>query len=121
MSTSIKQLQMLEEVFEEFANLENSLANSQGLPLQVARTFIAICLESDNKEIHTSEVNKHLHFTSATLSRTINTLSGRRKRNGVGLGLIDTHESLVDRRAKIITLTLKGQALLKKLQKKLRG
>tara|TARA_B110000483_G_C17969888_1_gene455433 strand:+ start:377 stop:724 length:348 start_codon:yes stop_codon:yes gene_type:complete len=100
-------LKKLKDLFEELYKLEDDLVNSQGLPLQVARLFIAIC-NLGTKGISTSDANLYLRYNSATLSRNMNTLSARPKRSGTGLGLIDTYENPDDRREKLIKLTTKG-------------
>jgi len=117
-----KDLRRLQNLLREFATLENSLVNSQGLPLQVARLFVAICIHSsETDEVSTSDVNDLLGFNSATLSRNINTLSNRPKRSGTGLGLILTNENPLDRRSKLIKLTAKGKTLQNKLLDIMKG
>lgn len=98
----------LTSLFRELALLEKDLANSQGLPIQVARLFIAIC-ELGETDVGTSEANATLGYNSATLSRNITTLSSRPKRTGKGLGLITTYDDPTDRRQKLISLTAKGK------------
>ena len=117
-----KDLRRLQNLLREFATLENSLVNSQGLPLQVARLFIAICNKlGEENSVSTSDVNELLGYNSATLSRNINTLSNRPKRSGTGLGLITTEENIHDRRSKLIKMTTKGRALQNKLLDIMKG
>ena len=79
--------------------------------------FLEVASKGDNYPV--SEIIKKFHLNASTCSRNMYYLSGgfvRANEPRKGVGLIRTETSSTDRRALVVSLTQKGQAVIKSLQ-----
>ena len=99
-------------VIEEFRKLDPEMQ------AQTMLTFVHVCLTPD---ITIKELRDRIGVASSTISRNIAFLSDSRSPGRVGLGIVHTEEDPVDRRAKRVRLTSKGERVWKTLESYMRG
>lgn len=80
------------------------------MPLQ--QILVLLYIASKGKGCTQGELKDHLDMAASTASRNIAALSKVHRLGKEGLGLIDWHEDLLDRRVKRLHLTPKGRQFM---------
>lgn len=100
MSTGFASLNKAHRLIREFRKLHPELS------CQVAETFLMIALDEGAT---VSSIGEKMGVSTAAASRHVSHLGKYDRRRNPGLGLVETRETLEDRRVKELRLTAKGR------------
>lgn len=80
------------------------------MPIQMLKTYALVAL-SHPEPVTMTELGAALGLAQSSISRNVAALSDWNRHHVVGHDLITAKENLMDRRQKLVTLTIKGQKL----------
>lgn len=96
------------------------MAENPDMTLALANTFLAAALWGDeDTTIH--DLAKKLDVSYMAVSRHLRQLGDKLRAPGDGLQLVETHTNILNRRAKNVRLTPKGEKLVERLIYMLEG
>lgn len=82
------------------------------IPVQMLATLLAASLED---ELSIQDIETRLKMSKAAASRNVLALTNVNARREEGYGLLITRDDAVDRRRKLVSLTSKGERVIKSL------
>ena len=98
---------------ESLSFLKNVQKLHNEMPLQQLMCLLVVA--KDPEGLSLTEIARRADISLTTASRYVAALGKQNRKREEGLNLVESYEDPMERRKKIIRLTIKGQATLKKI------